>query len=609
MAFRYRVILTAVLTLALLSFLVLNYSRSRMNSSNTSIEHSPPRPEGAYWNSWVERTGDLDGEPVQDLLAQACPGYSLVFGLSLFHFENWFTGYAWSAEPDPGLAKVLRDARAQGLETYKVVARATVLGDAVRIVRGSSQEVSIDLTKLEPIDLDALDREAFPTPGALSKQVGAAEFEIELEAIQAGCAAVAVSISRNGDPRPLDHLVRMVRVVDDTLPAPDCYGSSSVFARPLSAGLSTLLVHRNAPRLDAALHVFEVEIEGRPTAAGFLINSQGNHWAWELGQPLSEYLQDEGNLQAAVSRARRDDREPGKPPDYGPAALQLRSVLFSGANAAERAKAKKALTALQEIAFDAPTPPTVLARFVDSSGKFLFMPLRLLSAGGASGVLPGPVEVVFPLPNEDYTASATCVDSWTVAIPSALLSELDNELRFTRPQSDRIRYLDDSIESLREYLADSSKPQSEGLLVLAHHSRGRLYYGHGDDPVLASQMTRQYGPGSVVVLVTCTAGGPTNAELRIMNELNRAGVQTFILSPFELPAYFGAAFAIGFAEALQSAEQEGRTSSISQLFQQASSRARILVKEHQGVDIGEMDLELLIAGNHSVRLCSPEDPQ
>jgi hypothetical protein len=229
--------------------------------------------------------------------------------------------------------------------------------------------------------------------------------------------------------------------------------------------------------------------------------------------------------------------------------------------------------------------------------------------------LDGHIQVVHPLPGEDYSQEASCIEKWTFAIPNdfpASTLPLPEELKSDQSW---LHAQDDSIKPLRRYVRDSSAPRiGEGLVILAHHDRGKLVYRrwneqyeedrYYDDPILSADFNRNYGNGSAAILLVCDAGAVRTEDLDIVTRLPVFGVDTVVVSPFSLGADYGRAFAIGFAEAVRRARAAGRSASITELFALAASTATELLQLKKSRNYKGMDLELIIAGNHTLELCT-----
>lgn len=549
----------------------------------------------AKWNSWVSRLAAENHNPVDALLAGADPGYVLKFDLSLYSYDELFDlGGLYSTSVDRALDAKLQALIDEGFEQYTIGVRAAAIGTAIEVIAPPVSEVSIDLTRLlEPEGSEVVALRPGETLDQFSERTSAARIEVGINAVEAGCAAVVISISKLGSPRPLDNLIRVVRVVDEQGVGPECWTESD--GGSFAAGLETLLRHRYAPSVDAALHIVEVVLPDREAAVAFYLQADGVHREWELEGTLTSYLSDKSNLEALIQESR-------KPPfDYRDAANELRGAVYSGRMPQDEVQAEEAYAQLSELVRKSVQPPVILVRLVDENNSLQFIPLSLVGA-----LFERPIEVVFPLPLEDYRDQPACIRHWTLAIPTDMDGPSSGIPRKDLQAADDwwLHGRGDSLNELRRYLSDSSTMEGEGLVLLAHHSGGRIYYRHDDRRLQYYDITRRFGPGSAAVLAICSAGGIREADMKLLRRLNRLGIQSFIMSPFEIHADYGQALAVEFASAVRRAKQSGGGQSIAEILEDAKRRtvSRLVDKG----DFSGMGLEMIIAGNHTLTLCSTQ---
>lgn len=527
-----------------------------------------------------------------------------------------------STTADASFAELLARLR-EITDRYPVVARATVVGKALTMSAGAEQRHEILLDRLarlpdEPweVDEDAPGR----TLDELAGQFAALQLEVHVKARKPGCAALAISISDESGVRPLDHVVRHVRVVDEHGEGPDCEVGD--FAA-LQAGLDSTLSTWGAPDADAGLHLFELEMEGPKTAA-FYVERGGAHHAWTLNLSLSDHLKDRENLEARIEKA-RERASHGASHTYGGAGRALADLIFSAdpLYSEDPEAAKAAREALRALAAGADTTPTLLARFQGKGsggrrGPVHFVPLGLLGARGADRELDKPVRVVQPLPKEDYLEKG-CIESWVFAVSD----ELEGPSVPVPPElKESESWLGATFVALKNWLgvgspeepdspgaADALPPVSamasigEGLVVAAHYAGGRMRYRHAEEPLQTHKIKREFGSGSLRVLALCGAGAPDPVEQQLLDWLNRSGLDAAVLSLFSLPADFGKAFAIEFALAAERARADDRAATLAELFDEAAAQTSVRLDREMGIGVGDMALELVVVGNQELALC------
>ena len=121
-------------------------------------------------------------------------------------------------------------------------------------------------------------------------------------------------------------------------------------------------------------------------------------------------------------------------------------------------------------------------------------------------------------------------------------------------------------------------------------------------------MVRPFADGSVAVLLSCGTAAARESEMLLTRRLAHQGMDSLILSPFSLSARYGRAFSLGFAEAIQEARAARRPDSILQLFDAATEKAVGRLSQERERNYAGMDLELIVAGDHSQTVCVQEEP-
>lgn len=589
--------------------------------SETTSTVPPPTPgrspAGPFWNSWITKDGRA---PVDEVRLGGSGLYRVHFDLSQFTYGVWGENVDVAAAS----LELVNRTREFDTEPMPLDIRIQVLGEGLELVSGRQARVEIATHRLLPGEVEGIcDPRDYPsildlpdsmTLSQFSQECSAGGFRIRVRASSPGCAVLAISVTEAGRVRPIEHIVRRLTVADAAGRSPTCARSDDL-EQSMEAGLETLLGSRGAPPVSAALHIFELEFDNRePASAGFYIESSGDFWAWELGAPIRDYLSDVENLQASLQAAHESLSTRGSL-DYGGAAAELAGAIFSGANDSDVEIAREALAALKRRVARASTPLTVFSRIVDRHGVDHILPLGLLAAGGERAILSNPIYTVAPLPLENYTREAACIRDWTFAIPTRMDGPSMDTPRIDALTTARgwIHRESDSLTLLESYLlpeADAQLPGREGFVLLAHHSGGRIYYTSeqsSQERLLAHTITRDFGGDGLAVLAVCNGGAIAPSDSQLVRRLNSFGINTVVVSPFQLNADYGQALAVGFAAAVQSANRTGEARTVIDLFDAAVSHAARSIQDSFGQDIHEMRFELVVAGNHLLRTCSADE--
>lgn len=555
------------------------------------------------WNSWVSRQADAAHKPVSTIELDTGPVqslYKLHVELSLYQYFELLglpSDLIGFARADRSFRDLVRERLQRGDTRLRLVVRAEEIGGAFEITSGRVQNLDVDLTRLDPDASQPNIQTDEVTLAQLSELTAAASMNVVVKPRAPGCGAIALSIADASGVRPLDQLVHTVEVRQSSQPTEDCPrgGVSS-----LSAGLSNILGQIGSPPVDAALHVFELFPWSRPTAAAFLIRASSEHHAWELARPLTEYLRDPENLERRILEA-RDRTSNGVEHAYDRAAQELAGAIFSGADPAQQREADMAREVLRALVARSQEPPTLFARLVDARGDVLFLPLGLLSAPGEHAVLDAPINVVLPLQQEDYAESG-CLRRWSVAVSDTLEGAEAVQVPEDIKRTDL--WLGESFEDLRGYFVDDTPVSGEGLVVVAHHSGGRLRYQLNDFPLQAHQIRRIYGEATAAVLAMCGVGSTSRVDNFLIRRLNGFGLDAAVLSPFSLDANYGKMFGIEFARIVRDARS---ALTLRELHQKAVEATAQEMASHPNPSVrgsvGDMGLELVLVGNPELRLC------
>jgi hypothetical protein len=252
----------------------------------------------------------------------------------------------------------------------------------------------------------------------------------------------------------------------------------------------------------------------------------------------------------------------------------------------------------------------LLARIVSANDRLVMLPLGLLAARGPDPILAKPIVVVHPLDRQHYASARTCVDAWSLGIPSSLqdYGNVDVDTtpapwisRWMRSESDLHAFLSAST-------AAGASARAEGLVLLAHHAKGSLWFTKGAKPVISEHIARAFPTGTVALVSACSVGDPTGDNSAILRKLNARGVDAMIVSPFPVHAGYGTELAKHFASFVRSARAERKTPTLAELFQAAATHAaesanKLPAARGGGSDFTDMHLEFVIAGDQDMRLC------
>jgi hypothetical protein len=350
---------------------------------------------------------------------------------------------------------------------------------------------------------------------------------------------------------------------------------------------------------DAALHVFEMKAGTDPVrSVAVFLEKDGPAYAWVLRERLSVFTTSPDGLarRLALSRARQD---------YRPVASALEAAVFDSESADDRDKAQKALLHLKALAArPGSTRPVFFARLVDLEGASLFLPFGLLPAG-ESGFLGASVDLIQPLPRESYGPAAACIRPWQAVLPKDLGETVDEKyfkpvdsMAFSNP----IEKWKDFADYMEGRSAGANSP--EGILLLAHHGGGDVWFVPNQDVLRYSQVKRLYKPGSAALLIMCGAGALTGEQpLAFVKELNGLNVDAAILSPFAISTSFGVRVAAHFASHIERARREKARLSLLELLRRTTDSIR-----KDTLVAGQRDeiFQFILAGNGSLQICFEE---
>lgn len=562
---------------------------------------APVRSAEPVWNAWFER----GGQPAQVLLPDA--GYELVVDLSRYRYFAELSGVA-------GAEVQTRLEEARGRSSVRFKLRAFALDGKLHL-SPVERDLDVALARLfgppaedEPARVERYVAGALPLAEfARSVQAGEARFNVVTRA--KGCAAVALSIWDETGLFPLDHLVVSVPVAaaDESVPPCGAQGKTQAVVEKDAATLLHVSIEHEAlvPAPVASFHLFETQVLERRRTVVWMVDrhawevtgGRDGIYTWLTESLLSDYLVRPEQLRVQLEEARRRASAGG----YAAVARELAAKLFSqeGGEEGEAERARQALT--RAVARSA--QPAVVIRMVTASGERAYLPLGLLAARADAPVLTRRPLVLTPLPLERYPGARACIARWTLAVPERLEGVDAAQLGPNTPLAPagaRMR----TEQELLEYMADATPAtEPEGLILLAHHAGGYLWFADKAQRVGREAVARRFPPGSVALLSACTTAAPEGDNLAWLNKLNRQGMDAMVVSPFPVPAGYAARLTLEFAAAVQAARTAGTTPTLLELFEKASQATADHFRAAYGAAYDDLALEFVLAGDPGLRLC------
>jgi len=323
-------------------------------------------------------------------------------------------------------------------------------------------------------------------------------------------------------------------------------------------------------------------------------------------------------VQAAREAAASGDSWP-----YAKVAEDLRKKIFSVENAASYGDAaRRAQAALTRLVNESKRPPVIVARMAISADALDYLPLGLLAAQAEKPLLKKTFVTVQPLKHEHFYQGGACVDPWTLGIPKTL-SGIGEDQTLQQQLAD-IKVDDKAwphawarnIDDLRRRFQQGQSPpgagaaspvaggiRGEGLVLLAHHSDGNLWFDSALDRFTQEDLERPLRRGSVALVSACSVGGMGPLAYKLIEKLNARNVDAMIVSPFPVRADFGARLALHFVREIDEARRAHRTPTIADLYTAAwESTAKDFAAFNR--DLHDMGLEFVILGDPSMRLCA-----
>jgi Leucine-rich repeat (LRR) protein len=565
-----------------------------------SVEAQDRSSARAWWNGWISEPEDETTVP-----ARLTPGRAYQFVL-----EVGSTSARHANGVSSQISSRLADHIAERLRRHEskipLTVRLFIIGRKLRLspspdrlaewrdgrwvhaVREQNTAIlQLDIRRMARAQESPVVDETTPLP---VERYGAVRLDVE--AVEDGCSAIAASIWDGAQTVPLDQVVQIVSIGENAR-CEQYQGQTESTANPF--GLAPYYT-----RAAASLHLFEFSLEGTPTAVAlFAVRGAESTgcpiYAWQVAGTISGAVFKGQVFRDQLTRARTGEAENG----YARVAALMRDALFRGRTQVTGCGAASALAALQKASVDGEVE--LLMRIVDATGRHLFPPVGVLSLLlGADGrpAFAHRIVAIESLANQSL-GSGACVENWRFVLPEPLLDatpEMTTLPMGLQGDTQVIR----SREGLETYLDSPDRREPAGLVLLAHYSDGYLTFANEDD-VMGFQALAEIdlGPGSIAMLSACTAAAITDSSL-LVESLNRAGVDAFVMSPFEIDANFGSALAMNLADEV--ARTTGAAATLGQLYRKALAATEKQLANHGDVVRGWAS-EFVIAGNPDASIC------
>lgn len=552
----------------------------------------------AAWRTWLE---DDEG-----IVYEAEPGREYDLNLTLSRRSARSL-----VDAGPDMKAAIDTAVREGKKVLPLSIRPVALTGGLQLMATNIQlPFKVQLKRLETRsedeeeqELDArIDKEdAGLSQHAIAEAFDAAVLSVRVKANPGvACAQVLFSVWDEKGIVPVDMLVATIQISQN--------GSREKCEVPeLQGGFSSFLGDTESlTQADAGLSLFEYLYAGevrtvamfvsgtdyRRGVANLPILQRGVH-VWFLDRPLSGFI--DGDLSGAVFAARRDGH-------YEVPADHLAKSLFPPADA----QAQKALKTLQQIVVDKKTSAWIHVRGARANGKYFYPPLALLAAQG--GVLQKRPMFVYPLPTSRRQGES-CIGVWKAVIPEKLDGEVVEVDGIDLPgRMEAIR----EFNGFRTFLSTApvqgnsamvaQRPTTEGLLLLAHHDNGNLWFSDNGtrEKVLPTENNRVFAKGSAAILNACHTASGIGYNQDLIEKFNRNGMDAMLVTPFAMDKDYGEQFARAMVKAIHRVYAEGKGVTLAALMDQVAQET--MNDPAAGKDAQRM-LEMVFVGNPAIRLC------
>ena len=584
-------------------------SEGKMAAKLVHVQGGFEKPSGvtAYWNAWVRAAEEKRSAHVLELNRK----YTLSLDLARLAYANESSTSA-SDELRHYLDKY-PDA------TIELVVRATVIDASLELsgLPDSSMRVQVPKLRSQADDSAMLARlDKSPLDEDIASAVRAGTYQLAMIPRQAGCLSIGFSIWDQTGTYPLDHiLIRLYVGNAADAEAKKC--STGIVSRSVRSGIETMLEigsywKGGQPAVDGSLYIFEDETGRNPKAFAVFVAGQRKEGGpvqasakWTMQAP-SSFLT--GTFYKKIVAARTNaTRTVSQQYPYSGVAEDLKTRLFPPGDE----DARKAFDLLQETVRQAKDVPKILVKTVSKGQVVGYLPLGLLAARSEHPVLERQIVAIHPLPRPRYSRAHACIDGWTFGVSETLTGapELQSNIRFI--DSIREPWMKKRLSTkklLQQYFEGAAPKEAspEGLVLLAHHDQGDLWYDRQENSIPVIGISRAFPKGSVAVLASCSTAAPEPNQRMLLDKLNELDVDAIVMSPFPVDTPFADRLSREFAATVQRSRGTGFT--LLDLFQIASKKTVDHFQGNQADRLpSEMALEFVIAGNYGVRLCSAKE--
>lgn len=535
------------------------------------------------------------------------------------------------------VGQILGDAQREAKFTVRVMLIGGVIesNDTGSATADSDRTLKVALDKLDSAQLSA-DEQARWHAGTFSTteylaRASAGYVPLDITTVGEGCGAVVISVWDAPGFRPLDHLVYEFAVGDQSgCPASGRLQAGAEFALSISSRADLA----DAAKADAAFHIFELASDGhdqgsivwfvdrKAVEAARSSGGRGGVYAWRTESSLKLFVQDRTQLPALISAARADAaKAPVSDHPYAFVADALRKKIFTVRNPALFGNiAREAEAALVRVINESPSQAVVLTRLASSVDTIDYIPLGLLSAGAETPFVGKDFVTVQPLPKERFSGGKVCIDPWTLGMPTHL-GKLDTKIQaqldsfeadtpnlssrysVARTIADLGKWLKPLLTPARNDAAGGSS-RGEGLVVVAHHSNGRLYFDNQSKGLISEDFQRKFRPGSVAMLSACSIGSEGPLAFKLIDKMNSMNIDTMVVSPFPVDGDFGTLLALNFVREVDAAYAKKSTPTVAELYATAWGQTANWFRVEKSRNLRDMGLEFVMLGDPNIRLCA-----
>jgi hypothetical protein len=575
----------------------------------------------AYWNTWFEK-GFCFIHSCRTRSVVAGADYRFVVSISNLELD------AISAKASSGLSALL--GKSPEPITLRIV---PILTDDQIVLTGpqTSFPLPIDPKKLM-IDHSALVKRVKEGSKAALDVVhqisaGSVPIPIHVSLDARGCSKIPLSIWLEGYEQAVDELVVPVSI-GTSISDPNSCDSLQIKGSPNAPIVAQSLSGAKRVETDdsrgVALHIFDLDGSSYAVLRGQR-GKESFFSSWQTLTPFTDAFAVDGDvinaLKGAHERLEATATASDRAAAYAMAAKALRDHIFVGKDTdTARRQSSRGLKQFQDIVDEAPgvTMNARLSRTSQLKSSLYYAPLSMLAATGADIVKNG-FDVVMPLPRGQQGQS--CIAHWAIFASDEmgdLLGDPDAKAALTRITSrtprDWLSSNYGTIKQFGEYMnpgesADGTKTaeptEPQGLIVLAHHSANMGFFSKSKGEALTvNQLRRQFAPGSVAVLGSCSTGDPSSADVMIKH-LNNLKFDSIVTSPYPVLAEYSVRLIDSFVSVLDEAYARGTEERIQDLFDKAATLTGESLATLQGDDkyLQEAMFEYVLAGNAEAHIC------